>query len=113
VRLSDLEREQFYELLSRHAAAGRLGVEELERRVERVAHATSRDEATAVLSDLPPLTGTAPGPRPRRGRRGHGDAEQPGVDWTPTSERFRDPRSGQVMRVWIDAAGGRHYLPDA
>ncbi len=34
------------------------------------------------------------------------------VDWTPTEERFRDPRSGQIMRVWTDANGGRHYLRD-
>jgi hypothetical protein len=112
VLLSDSDREQLYELLSRHAAAGRLALDELERRVERVAEANTQEEATAVLSDLPPL----PSPDQRsdgwRGRRGHGEAKRPASDWTPTSERFRDPRSGQVMRVWTDAGGGRHYLSD-
>ena len=113
MRLSDLDREQLYELLSRHAAAGRLALDELERRVERIAAATTREEATAVLSDLPPMpdSGSDPGPGRRR-RRGHGEAERPAADWNPTPERFRDPRSGRVMRVWTDAAGGRHYLPD-
>ncbi len=33
--------------------------------------------------------------------------------WQPTAERFRDPRSGEVMRVWQDSAGGRHYVPES
>ncbi len=112
MRLSDGDREHLYELLSHHAAAGRLTLDELERRVERVARADTRDEATAALSDLPPLPSPDTGPARRRGRRGHGEADQPAPDWAPTAERFRDPHSGQVMRVWSDAAGGRHYLPD-
>ena len=110
--LSDIEREQLYELLSRHAAAGRLPLDELERRVERVAEANTREEATAVLSDLPTLPSSAP--RPRR-RRGHGEAEQPASDWTPTSERFRDPRSGQHARLdrrrWWAPLPFRHVNP--
>jgi hypothetical protein len=32
----------------------------------------------------------------------------------PTSERFRDPSSGTIMRVWVDPADdSRHYVPDA
>jgi hypothetical protein len=112
VRLSDQEREALFERLSRHAAAGRLDVAELERRVEAVAAAQTREEATAVLADLPPLAPGAPASgRPRRGR-GHGDADAPQPDWQPTGERFRDPRSGRVMRVWVDAGGGRHYVAD-
>ncbi len=118
MRLSDQEREALFERLSRHAAAGRLDVAELERRVEAVAAAQTREEATAVLADLPPLpasaSASAPGlgpGRPRRGR-GHGDADAPQPDWQPTAERFRDPRSGRVMRVWVDAGGGRHYVAD-
>ncbi|MGA9858292.1 MAG: hypothetical protein WBQ18_10555, partial [Solirubrobacteraceae bacterium] len=49
--------------------------------------------------------------RPRWGR-GHGDADAPQPDWRATDERFRDPRSGRVMRVWEDAGGGRHYVAD-
>ncbi len=113
--LSDGEREQLFEQLKLHAAAGRLGIEELERRVAAIDAATTREQAAAVMADLPP----SPPPvsaqtsrRPRRGR-GHGDAEAPQPDWQPTSERFRDPRSGRVMRVWVDAGGGRHYVPES
>jgi hypothetical protein len=112
VRVSDQEREALFEQLSRHAAAGRLDVAELERRVGVVAAAQTREEATAVLADLPPLAGATPtSERPRR-RRGHGDADAPRPDWQPTGERFRDPRTGRVMRVWVDAGGGRHYVVD-
>lgn len=30
----------------------------------------------------------------------------------PTDERFIDPTSGEVIRVWIDGTGDRRYLPD-
>jgi hypothetical protein len=89
--LSDGEREELFELLKRHAALGRLDIEELERRV--TAEPVQRRE------------------RPRA-RRGHGDVDRPRPDWTPTAERFRDPRSARIMRVWTDARGGRHYVPD-
>jgi hypothetical protein len=112
VLLGDSDREELFGLLSRHTASGRLTVDELERRVGLVAEATTREEARAVLSDLPPLASNQT-PDSHRGRRGHGEATQPALDWTPTSERFRDPRSAQVMRVWIDTGGGRHYVPDA
>jgi hypothetical protein len=112
VRLSDQEREALFDQLSRHAAVGRLDVAELERRVAAVAGAQTREEATAVLADLPPLTAAPPASgRPRR-RRGHGDADAVQPDWSPTAERFRDPRTGQVMRVWVDTGGGRHYVAD-
>ena len=109
--LSDSDREQLFERLNRHAVAGTLSFEELERRVGVVAGAQSREEAVAAVADLPPLPGD-PKPARTRWRRGHGDAERPRADWRPTSERFRDPRSNKVMRVWEDAAGARHYVPD-
>jgi hypothetical protein len=76
----------------------------------------TREEAGAVLADLPPLPQGAGGagvgsPRARWGR-GHGDADAPAPDWQPTNERFRDPRTNKVMRVWVDTAGGRHYVAD-
>jgi hypothetical protein len=111
VQLSDADREQLYEKLSRHAAAGRLEIPELERRVELVAGARTREEALEALSGLPALPGEPPPSRAGWGR-GHGDADAPGADWQPTGERFRDPRTNQVMRVWQDAAGARHYVPD-
>jgi len=116
MRLSDAERELLYERLARHAAEGRLDVPELERRVARVAAAVTQAEAAQALADLPPLTdpeagsGSRPRRRGARGRHGHADAPSP--DWQPTPERFRDPRTSQVMRVWVDSAGGRHYVPE-
>jgi hypothetical protein len=109
--LSDSDREQLFERLKRHAAAGTLAVDELERRVEAIAAAQTREQAAAVMADLPPLPGD-PRPGRARWRRGHGDAERPAPDWRPTAERFRDPRSNRVMRVWEDAGGARHYVPD-
>ena len=109
--LGDAEREHLYETLKRHAAEGRLDVEELERRVAVVASAQTHEDAAPALSDLPPLQEAPTRSRPRWGR-GHGDADAPGAGWQPTNERFRDPRSGKVMRVWVDAAGGRHYVAD-
>jgi hypothetical protein len=115
VLLSDADRELLYEKLKRHAAEGRLSVEELERRVVIVATAEDHETAAAAMADLPPLPGLTPGAspsgRPRWGR-GHGDADAPSPDWQPTGERFRDPKSNRVMRVWVDAGGGRHYVPD-
>ncbi len=112
--LGDADRELLYERLKRHAAAGRIGVQELERRVTLIHDAQTREEAAAVLSDLPPLEPSGGPQRPGRPRwgRGHGDADRPAPDWEPTPERFRDPRSNRIMRVWVDDAGGRHYVPD-
>jgi hypothetical protein len=76
------------------------------------------DEAAAAIADLPASAppGTAPssGP-PRRGRRrrGHAHADQPAAGWVPTGERFRDPSTSTVMRVWVDPADqSRHYVPE-
>lgn len=114
MRLSDPDRELFFERLNRHAAAGTLELDELERRVEAIVAAKTREEALAVVADLPALEGVPPAPRAHaRGRRGHGHADQADADWRPTAERFRDPRTNRVMRVWEDASGGRHYVPDA
>jgi Domain of unknown function (DUF1707) len=114
VLLGDADRELLYERLKQHAAAGRISVEELERRVAIVHEAQTREQAATALKDLPPLEPGGAATRAARPRwgRGHGDADRPAADWEPTPERFRDPRSGRVMRVWMDGAGGRHYVPD-
>ena len=113
--LTDADREQLFTRLSAHAAADHIDLDELERRVARVTEATDREGALAVLADLPALPGEGSAPpreqRPRWGR-GHGEADAPRADWRPTSERFRDPRTGKVMRVWEDAARRRHYVVD-
>src|SRR6185437_3583636 len=114
MQLGDADREQLFERLSRHHVAGHLDVPELERRVGIVAGAATHEEAAAVLADLPALPGDPAGPsrdRPRWGR-GHGDADAPKAGWRPTNERFRDPKTNRIMRVWEDAGGARHYVPD-
>jgi len=110
--LGDAERELLYETLKRHAAEGRLDTAELERRVAIVAEAPTREGAAEAMAGLPPLA-RAPGQerRPRWGR-GHGEAEKPEPDWQPTNERFRDPRTRNVLRVWVDGAGERHYVAE-
>jgi len=38
---------------------------------------------------------------------------QPAAGWVPTPERFRDPSTRAIMRVWIDPADlSRHYVPE-
>ena len=55
--LSDADREQLFERLNRHARGRRADVDELERRVEAIADAQTREQAAAVIADLPPLPG--------------------------------------------------------
>ncbi len=113
MRLSDGDRELLYEKLARHAAAGRLGVEELERRVAAISDCETREQAAAVMDDLPPLDDATAAARGRwRWGRGHGEAPRAAPDWRPTAERFRDPGTDRVMRVWVDTGGGRHYVAD-
>jgi len=119
--VTDADRERTIDLLARHQAAGRFGLDELERRVELVYAANSRSELAGVLDGLPPLAESSGGasgasssePRPAGWGRGHAEADRPGAGWMPTDERFRDPRTRRVMRVWVDpGTGARHYVPD-
>jgi hypothetical protein len=135
---AEADRERLLALLREHYAVGLLGHEDLDRRVGIVLGARYLDEAAAAVADLPgaPAAGTAPalgsgpaapGPAtpagspgttpgrsaPRRVRRGHAHADQPAAGWIPTDERFRDPTSRAIMRVWIDPADqSRHYVPE-
>jgi hypothetical protein len=124
-RFGDADRDRLVAVLREHYAQGRFDLDEFSRRAEIVLSARYADEAAAALHDLPPLgpsgsgQGTAgPGSgagtgRKARGRR-HAQSAAPGPGWVPTSERFRDPTSGTVMRVWLDPADqSRHYVPDA
>ena len=45
--------------------------------------------------------------------RRHAESAAPQSGWTQTPEAFRDPSSGRLMRVWVDQAGSRHYVPEA
>ncbi len=108
---SEAGRERIIGLLREHYAQGRLDDAELSRRVGVVLAAQFADDAAAAVADLPALAPSGTARRPRR--RGHGQAVEPGAGWVPTSERFRDPASRVIMRVWTDPSDqSRHYVPE-
>jgi hypothetical protein len=116
---ADADRERLVALLREHYAVGLFGLDELDRRVGMVLSAQYLDEAAAAVADLPrvPAPGAAPpgtaAPRRVRQRRGHAQAARPAAGWIPTDERFRDPTTRAVIRVWIDPADqSRHYVPE-
>jgi Domain of unknown function (DUF1707) len=117
---SDADRERLVALLREHYAVGLFGLDELDRRAGVILGAQYLDEAAAAVADLPGTAGTGsalpPGtgpPRRARRRRGHAHADQPAAGWIPTNERFRDPSTSTVMRVWVDPADqSRHYVPE-
>jgi hypothetical protein len=110
--VGDADRERLVGLLREHYAQGRLDNDELSRRVGLVLAAEFADEAAAAVADLPSLVPAGPARRRVR-RRGHAQAAKPGPGWVPTPERFRDPTTKVVMRVWIDPADQtRHYVPE-
>jgi hypothetical protein len=134
---TEADRERLVALLGEHYAVGQFGLDELDRRVGTVLSARYLDEAASAIADLPgrplpatsgsatsgsaapgsaapgrPGSGSTPQRRPRR-RRGHAHADQPAAGWIPTDERFRDPSTSTIMRVWIDPADhSRHYIPE-
>ena len=115
----DAERDRLAIVLREHYALGRLDEAEFDRRLGIVLSADHAAAAAAALAGLPPLTpqpaggaGEAP-PSGRRFRGRHAQVTAPDPGWVPTDERFRDPSSGTIMRVWLDPAdGSRHYVPD-
>ena len=110
IRLSDADRERLAMTLGRHYVDGRLDSEALSQRLEVVYRAQSREQAASVMADLPSLEPSV-GAR-RRGRR-HGEASAPEAGWLPTTERFRDPSTRRVMRVWVDPTdASRHYVAE-
>jgi hypothetical protein len=136
--IGDAERDRVIAALREHYAAGRLRMAELERRVDLVLAAEYDDEAERALAELPGATpglaGTGPAGTGSAGtgsagtgagastdgsragwlrRRGHAQTTRPATGWVRTGERFRDPSSGAIMRVWVDPADdSRHYVPD-
>ncbi len=116
--ISDADREQLIALLREHYAQGQLGLDELDRRVGIVLLAEFADEAGPAVDGLPALPAPAggrggQGRTPRVHGRRHAQTATPGTGWLPTSERFRDPATGNIMRVWIDPADqSRHYVPE-
>jgi hypothetical protein len=119
--IGDPERERLTAILRDHYAEGRLTMDELRRRAEIVLAASYQDEADQALAGLPVISPgaavTAVTARPPRkgllSRRGHAESALPAPGWVATAERFRDPSSGLIVRVWIDPAdGSRHYVAD-
>jgi hypothetical protein len=114
----DAERERLIGLLREHYALGAFGLDELNRRVGIVLAARYAEDAASAVADLPQLAGrrgagAAGAKRPRKS--GHGHAASPAPGWVPTDERFRDPTTRVVMRVWIDPSTQpetRWYVPD-
>jgi len=108
-------------LLREHYARGQLDLDEMSRRVGIVLASGYSDEAAVAVTDLPPLPRVASGePSPARASRGrlgqrrrHAQRSEPDAGWVPTPERFRDPSTRTIMRVWIDPADlSRHYVPE-
>jgi hypothetical protein len=111
-RLSDADRDAFAAALGRHYTEGRFDADELSRRLDLVYSAEGRDAAAEALAGLPPLSAPAPRSRWRWGRR-HAEADTAEPGWLPTTERFVDPSTSRIMRVWIDPAdGARHYVAE-
>lgn len=100
--------------LGRHYVAGHLEAPELDERLGRVY--AEPESTAAALEGLPPLEPAAPAPvASRKGwwRRRHGESDGPRPDWLPTPERFLDPTTDRLMRVWLDpATKARHYVAE-
>jgi hypothetical protein len=111
---ADADRERLVAVLREHYALGEFGLDELDRRVGVVLGARYLDEAAAAVADLPRLAGLGTQrQQPGKRRRGHGQAAEPAAGWLPTDERFRDPTTRVVMRVWVDPGDqSRHYVPE-
>ncbi len=107
----DADRERLAAALGRHFAEGRLDADALDERLDIVYGADAHAQAAGALAGLPPL-----GEPVRRrwwwGRR-HGETKGPETGWVPSTERFRDPTTRRIMRVWVDPVNGeRHYIAE-
>jgi len=118
--VSEADRERLLGLLREHYAQGQLDLDEMSRRVGIVLALAYSDEAAAAATDLQLLGRTGSGEPPTRASRGrlgqrrrHAQQAEPGAEWVPTPERFRDPSTHAIVRVWIYPAGthGREAGP--
>lgn len=69
MRVSNAERNEVTEALSKHYADGRLDDAELKERLDKALGAKTRADLAGLLDDLPPLG--VPGPPPPQPRRRH------------------------------------------
>jgi hypothetical protein len=97
LRASDAERERHAELLREHAAQGRLTVDELEERLDRVYAARTHGELAPVVADLPAPRNPQP---PSRG-------SDPVTWWRPGLAPFV---LVNLMLIAIWAATGAGYF---
>ena len=109
VRLVTTSETRWPRRSARHYVGGRLDADALNARVDAVYGAEFRDEAQAVLADLPAPVDAPPvaaGRRPPAApRHGESEAAQPG--WRPTPERFLDPMH-QPDHAGVGGPGRRH-----
>jgi hypothetical protein len=119
--ITEADRERLLSLLREHFARGLIDLDDMSQRVGAVLASAHYDEAAAAVSGLPPLDAPAasepPPARDHRARIGqrkrHAQRVEPGAGWVPTPERFRDPSTRAIMRVWVDPADlSRHYVPE-
>ena len=114
----DADRERLVGVLREHYALGALDLDELNHRVGVVLTAQYAEDAESAVAGLPQLAGPsaarqAGARRPRTS--GHAHAAKPAAGWVPTDERFRDPTTRVIMRVWLDPSTQpetRWYVPD-
>jgi Flp pilus assembly protein TadB len=64
IRVSDAERTQMSDTLSKHYAEGRLDDAEFKLRLDKAMGAKTRGDLSGLLADLPPLQAEAPRRRP-------------------------------------------------
>jgi Domain of unknown function (DUF1707) len=68
LRVSDAERNEVADRLSRHFADGRLDQAEFKERLDAAMSATTRGDLAGLFDDLPPLDNELPAPPSRRRR---------------------------------------------
>lgn len=98
--------------LGRHYVAGHIEAGELDERLD-VLYAGDAGDALAGLPELEPAAPAPVASRKSWWRRRHGESDGPQPDWLPTSERFLDPSTDRLMRVWLEpVTKTRHYVAE-
>ena len=97
LRASDAEREHHAELLREHAAQGRLTVDELDERLDRVYAARTLGELAPVVADLP---------APPRRASGPPAAAPAAVPRSPPTS----PSTSMLIVIWA-ATGAGYFWP--
>jgi hypothetical protein len=99
LRVSDAERERMVDALRDHYADGRLSSDELEERVERAYHATTRGDLSALMRDLP-------SDRPRRARERMAKANRDA--WRAHLTSYAAVNGG-LVGIWAATGGGEFW----